>query len=68
MTAAKQSECGLCIVTVERQLHHLMITVRTNQNLDHHLFTARPEDVERFADPGAALEATAAFLRKFTHP
>ena len=65
MTASRRPENGICIVTVERQPHNLLITVRTNRHLDRHLFSARPEEVERFADPDAALEATASFLRTF---
>jgi hypothetical protein len=60
-----QAQAGVCIVTVERQPHLLLITVRTNRNLDRHLYSARPEKVERFADPELAIEATASFLRTF---
>ena len=66
MREATRPEAGVCIVTVERQPHHLLITVRTNRNLDRHLYSARPEAVRKFADTEEAIEATAAFLRSFT--
>ena len=67
MTASTPAQSGVCIVTVERQPNLLLITVRTNKNLDRHLYSARPEKVERFADPESAIEATATFLRTFAH-
>jgi hypothetical protein len=65
MRDTTRPESGVCIVTVERQPHHLLITVRTNRNLDRHLYSAHPEVVERFADTEEAIDATATFLRSF---
>jgi hypothetical protein len=50
---------------VERQPERLFITVRTNRNLDRHLYSARPEVVQHFTDPDEAISAAAEFLRSF---
>jgi hypothetical protein len=60
-----QAQAGVCIVLVERQPEHWFITVRTNRNLDRHLYSARPELVQHFADPEEAINAAATFLRSF---
>jgi hypothetical protein len=60
-----QSESGICIVRVEVQPGHLLITVTTNRNLDRNLRPATSDSGRRFTDPGDALQAVADFLRSF---
>jgi hypothetical protein len=60
-----QSESGICIVRVEVQPDHLLITVTTNRNLDRSLRPVTSDPGRRFTDPGDALRAVADFLRSF---
>jgi hypothetical protein len=65
MEATKPPATGVCIVMVEQEPDHLLITVRTNRNLDRHLYSARPETVRTFAHVPDALDAAAEFLGSF---
>lgn len=65
MSTTQRLEVGVCILRIESQPDHLLITVTTSRNLDRNLYSARPEPVQRFADPGVAMEAVAQFLRLF---
>lgn len=60
-----QSESGICIVRVEVQPGHLLITVTTNRDLDRNLRPATSDSGRRFTDPGDALQAVGDFLRSF---
>jgi hypothetical protein len=52
------SVTSVCVIRVERQAHGLLITLLTTLDI-----AAGTEDPpRRFADPGAALNAVAAFL------
>jgi ethanolamine ammonia-lyase small subunit len=62
----ERSRVGVCILRIETQQEHLLITVTTNRNLDRNLYSARPDAARRFSEPEAALEAVAEFLRAFS--
>ena len=63
--SAHQAESGVCIVRVEIQPEHLLITVTINRNIGRNLYTARPDPDRHFTDPDDALRAVAEFLRSF---
>lgn len=63
--SSHQSESGVCIVRVEVQPGHLLITVTTSRNLDRSLRPATSDPGRRFTDPGDALRAVEDFLRFF---
>ena len=63
--SAHQAESGVCIVRVEVQPDHLLITVTTNRDIGRSLYSARSDPAGRFADPDDALRAVAEFLRSF---
>jgi hypothetical protein len=65
VNAAERLQVGVCILRIEAQPDHLIITVTTNRNLDRNLFSARPEPMQRFSDPDEVIEAVAQFLRFF---
>ena len=60
------AETGICIVRVEVQPDHLLITITTERNIDRHLHAARSSPEQHFSDPVAALQAVADFLSPFT--
>ncbi len=66
MSTAERLQVGVCIVRVESQLNHLLITITTNRNLDRNLYSARPEPSQQFSDPVAAIEAVIQFLNLFS--
>jgi hypothetical protein len=66
--SARKAESGVCVVRVEVQAEHLLITVTTNLALDRNLYTARPDAERHFTDPDDAVRAVAEFLRSFTPP
>jgi hypothetical protein len=63
-----RSESGVCIVRVEVQPVHLLITVTAKRDLDRNLYTAQPGAERHFTDPDAAIRAVEEFLRSFTLP
>lgn len=64
MLAPRKTESGVCIVRVEVQKEHLLITVTINRDLARSLYTTGGE--RHFTDPGDALQAVAEFLRSFS--
>jgi bisphosphoglycerate-dependent phosphoglycerate mutase len=62
---ASDARAGVCIVRVEVQADHLLITVTTNQALNRDLYSASAGDVRKFTEPQRALEAVAEFLRSY---
>lgn len=64
--SAREAESGICIVRVEVQPGHLLITVTAERNIGRHLHAARSSSEQHFAEPDAALQAVADFLRPFT--
>lgn len=66
--SARKAESGVCIVRVEVQPGHLLITVTTNRDLSRNLYTALPDAERHFTDPGDAIQAVAEFLRSFSPP
>ena len=62
---SRQAESGVCIVRVEVQPAHLLITVMTNGNLDRNLHPVASRPERHFTDPDDALQAVADFLRSF---
>jgi hypothetical protein len=62
---ARLSKAGVCIVRIEAQPEHLLITVTTNRNIADTVYSARSESVMQFADPDEALPFVADFLRSF---
>jgi hypothetical protein len=57
---------GVCILRVESQPNHVLITVTTNRHLDRSLYSTHPERVQQFSDPEAALQEVANFLHFFS--
>jgi hypothetical protein len=66
--SARKTESGVCIVRVEVQTEHLLITVTTNRDLARSLYTTGFGGERHFTDPGDALQAVAEFLRSFVQP
>jgi len=64
--SAREAETGICIVRVEVQPDHLLITVTTERNIGRSLHVAGSSPERHFADPDAALRAVADFLKRFT--
>jgi hypothetical protein len=64
--SARRSESGVCIVRVEVQPVHLLITVTTKRDLDRNVYTAQPGAERHFTDPDDAIRAIEEFLRSFT--
>jgi hypothetical protein len=60
-----KTESGVCIVRVEVQAAHLLITVITNRDLGHNLHRARPNGEQYFTDPDTAGRSVADFIRSF---
>ena len=52
-----EAESGICIVRVEVQSDHLLITITTERNIGRHLHAARSSPEQHFSDPVAALQA-----------
>lgn len=65
---ARLPKAGVCLVRVEVQGDHLLITVMTNKSLSSNLHSAGAEPARRFADPDRALEVVAQFLEAFSAP
>lgn len=65
MPQSRRAEAGVCIVRVEAQPDHLLITVTTHRNIAHTVHSARAERIDRFADREAALATVETFLGSF---
>jgi hypothetical protein len=65
---ARKAESGVCIVRVEVQPVHLLITITINRDLDRNLYAARPDAERHFTDPDDAIRAVEEFLRSFAPP
>lgn len=65
MTTRRSPKVGVCILRIESQPEHVLITVTTNKNIDRNLYSARSDPPLRFASTEEALAATAEFLRLF---
>jgi hypothetical protein len=65
MSSNRRLRVGVCIVRVEAQPDHLVITITTNRNLDRNLYSARPDPARRFSEPEDAIHAVVQFLRTF---
>jgi hypothetical protein len=63
---ARLPRAGVCIVRIEPQPEHLLITVSTSRNIADTVYPARSERVRQFADPDEALPYVAEFLRSFS--
>ncbi len=66
--SSRRAESGVCIVRVEVQSEHLLITVTTKQDIGRNLYPASSASDRHFADPDAALQAVADFLASFAPP
>lgn len=66
--SARKSESGVCIVRVEVQPVHLLITVTVKRDLDRNLYTAQSGAERHFTETGDAIRAVEEFLRSFTLP
>lgn len=60
-----QPQSGVCIVRVEVQPEHCLITITINRNTGRNIYPARSGPEQHFADPGQALQAVADFLQSF---
>ena len=63
-----QPGAGLCIVRVEVQPDHLLITVKADRNIGRSMYRANTEQPLHFVDPDDALAVVADFLHSFTQP
>ena len=63
--AVSSARAGICIVRVEVQEDHLLITVTINRALNRDLYSATAGDVRKFTEPELALGAVAEFLRSY---
>lgn len=63
--SSRQAESGVCIVRVQVQPGHLLITVTTDRSLGRNLRPAAPDPARHFTDPDDALRAVADFLHLF---
>jgi hypothetical protein len=57
----RRSRTGVCVVKIESRLGRLMVTVRTNSDVDH----IRVDEIQQFAAADAAIEAVRVFLARF---
>jgi hypothetical protein len=65
--SSRQAESGVCIVRVQVEPGHLLITVTSDRNLGRTLYPASPGAARHFADPDDAVRAVANFLASFPH-
>jgi hypothetical protein len=65
VSARRAPEVGVCILRIEAQPEHVLITLTTNQTIDRNLYSARSEPPQHFSNAEDALEAAAEFLRLF---
>lgn len=63
--SASRPQAGLCILRIEIQLEHSLITIRTDRSIGRSIYPARSEPERHFADPDAALQVVADFLHSF---
>ncbi|HST47791.1 hypothetical protein [Jatrophihabitans sp.] len=63
--AGRTAQAAVCIVRVEPQPGHLLISVTTNRSLNRELYSASVEPTRKYSDPEAALQAVADFLHSF---
>jgi hypothetical protein len=63
--SAQQPQSGVCIIRVEVQPEHCLITVTMNRNTGRNIYPARPGPEQHFAEPSEALQAVADFLESF---
>ena len=63
--SSRRAESGVCIVRVEVQPSHLLITVTSDRSLGRNLHPASPDPARHFTDPDDALQAVADFFRSF---
>ena len=58
-------QSGVCIIRVEVQPEHCLITITMNRNIGRNIYPAKPGPERHFADPDEALQAVADFLQSF---
>jgi len=63
--SAPQLQSGVCIVRVEAQPEHCLITITINRNTGRNIYPARPGPEQHFADPDEALQTVADFIQSF---
>lgn len=63
--AGRSAQAAVCIVRVEPQPGHLLISVTTNRSLNRELYSASVEPTHKYSDPDIALQAVADFLHSF---
>ena len=61
-------QAGMCLVRVELQGDHLLISVTTSTSISHSSYSAGLTPPERFANPEPALAEVARFLDAFSSP
>lgn len=66
--SSHQSDPGICIIRVEVQPGHLLITVTASRTPGRGSHPALAGPARHFTDPGDALQAVADFLRSFPIP
>jgi hypothetical protein len=63
--AGRTAQAGVCIVRVEPQPGHLLISITTNRSLNRELYSTDVEPTRRFSDPETAIRAVAEFIRSY---
>ncbi|HJQ02663.1 MAG TPA: hypothetical protein VJ851_13770 [Jatrophihabitans sp.] len=63
--AGRTAQAAVCIVRVEPQPGHLLISITTNRSLNRELYSASVEPTRKYSDPEAAIRAVADFIRSF---
>jgi hypothetical protein len=63
--ATRTAQAAVCIVRVEPQPGHLLISITTNRSLNRELYSAAVEPTRKFSDPETAIQAVADFIRSF---
>jgi hypothetical protein len=63
--ASRTAQAAVCIVRVEPQPGHLLISITTNRSLNRELYSTDVEPTHRFSDPETAIRAVAEFIRSY---
>ena len=63
--ASRTSQAAVCIVRVEPQPGHLLISITTNRSLNRDLSSMSVEPTRKYSDPETAIQAVADFIRSF---
>jgi hypothetical protein len=63
--AGRTTQAAVCIVRIEPQPGHLLISVTTNRSLNRELYSTSVEPTRKYSDPEMAIQAVADFIHSF---